>query len=95
MLKIRAFFLKLYESYRKRSPLQKWLLFQKICSYEMEVNALFLLDPNFKLVPRSYFGCFIILDAAITMLYFAYYHRDNFFVAIQPLATFGAVFPVN
>lgn len=83
------------ESFHNKSPKAKWLFYQKITSFTLEMGALNILDPNFKLVPRSFVVGLILAEYTVFAPYTFWYSRHDFLVACQTFSVVGFVMQVK
>lgn len=85
----------LAESYRKKSPLQKRILFEKMASVMLKTNGIDIFIPDYKLTWYSFINAVLGFDCFISILYTIYYYRNDFMIALRSIGWISSITTVT
>lgn len=85
----------LFQSFRNKSPIQKWNLFQKVASYLLRYSGLNIFNADFKPTFLSLSLGICVSDMLVSIVYTTYLYRADVFHALEGWTWVGVIFTVS
>lgn len=84
-----------FQSYRGKSPLQKWNFFCEISGFVLKISGTNIFDPDFRITFITVICGMAGANFILSMVYTIYHYRSDFFTAIQGLTWIGTLVSVS
>lgn len=84
----------LIQSYRRKSPLQKWISFVRLGSFILKSTGSDILNPYYKVTLTTGICGVLAVDYVIVVINSYWYYKSNMFAAIRSIGLLGLIAPV-